>query len=301
MSWFTPRGPIPASWRDDRGTVLIAVLIIGAMISTLTVVALRSSASGARAAAVYQDEMAAEDLGRAGADLVAFDILSRAGEPIRASSFEARLATGVIRVDYTSESARIDLNGASPVLLIALFQSVGAQPALARRLADQVVDFRDEDDDKSTEGAEAEDYRFAGRPPPANRPFGHPAELEQVLDITPSIAAAVRALVTTANMSPTVDPTIASPAVIDVLMGGDANRTAAFIRRRERGFAKDTDITEAFPSAMRDSIAVSPGKGYRAIIKVVVRGRFERRYEAVVMPGVGGAQDTRIVSWDSYP
>ena len=60
----------------------------------------------------------------------------------------------------TDETAKIDLNAAGEVLLRGLFTSVGgADPDLALRLVDAVMDWRDADDLRRPNGAEAAELR----------------------------------------------------------------------------------------------------------------------------------------------
>ena len=283
-----------------RGAVLVMVLVLGLVGSSLAVVALRASAAGARAASIYLDEVRAEELGQAATDLVAVRMLQPDPQARRAGAFAVRFADALVEVDYVAETARIDLSAASPELLAALIESAGEAPSTARLVADRFVDWRDPDQVRRPSGAEAEDYARAGRSGPADRPFGHVAELDRVLGVPSGLAARLAPALTVASGEAGVDPTIAGRPVIRALMGGDDRRVEAFVARREAGFRRRDELLSFFPSAARGFVAAGPGRAVRADIRVTVRDRFRRRYEAVLTASGDGGMDARVVSWQSY-
>lgn len=283
-----------------RGAVLLMVLVLAAAASSLAVVAMRSSATAARAASVYLDEVRTEQLGRAATDLIAARLQGTEPQVRRAGAFRARFADAEVEVNYVSENARVDLNAAPPELLAALFQAVGVRPTEARALADRVVDWRDADAVKRPSGAELEDYARAGRPGPGNRPFSHVAELAQVLDVPAGVRDAVLPFVTVASGQAGVDPTLAGRPVVKALMGGDERRTDLFVAARAAGFESRQAILGAFPTASQAFVGLEPGRAVRASIRVVARGRFERRYEAVVGAAEGGL-DVPVIAWGDAP
>jgi general secretion pathway protein K len=69
---------------------------------------------------------------------------------------------GEVRFFIRDEGGKIDVNQAPDVLLRELLVVVGADPGLSAALADAIIDFRDEDDDKRPRGAEAREYRTLG-------------------------------------------------------------------------------------------------------------------------------------------
>jgi general secretion pathway protein K len=286
--------------RGERGAVLLMVLLLGAFASTLVVVALRSTGAAARATAVFTDEMQAEELGRSAADMLAGYVSTPDPATRRTGAFTATLAGAEVQVAYVNETARIDINAAKPELLAALFRAYGVDASAATGLAERVVDYRDGDNEKQPMGAELEDYRRAGRPAPANRPFEQTSEIAAVLGMPPALAKAVAPLLTTVSESEQVDPTMASEAIVRVLMDNDAERTERFLARRAAGFERAQDVAGFFPTPVRGLIGFEPGKGLRAIVTVRVRGRFERRYEAVLALGQTALQ-THVASWQPLP
>ena len=78
-----------------------------------------------------------------------------------------------ISVSALDESGKIDLNVASDALLKGLLKSAGGlDETQASRLVDAIGDWKDPDDLRRANGAEAADYRAAGSPYlPANGAF----------------------------------------------------------------------------------------------------------------------------------
>ncbi|MEJ1159969.1 general secretion pathway protein GspK [Prosthecomicrobium sp. N25] len=281
-----------------RGAVLLMVLVLGLVASSVTVVALRASSAGVRSATVFVDEMRAEALGQAATDLVAAAVASGRPDAARAGAFRSRFADGEAIVEYRAETARVDLNLAAPELMTTLFEAAGAEPRVARELADRVVDWRDPDSAKRPSGAERDDYRAAGRSGPANRPFSHMAEVEGVLGMGRGLLARLAPAVTVASGSARVDPILADPLVVLALMGGDRRRTEDFLALRRQPFARMEDVTAPFPNASRAFIGLDGGKAVRAAIRIVLRDGFERRYEAVVGGAEAGAGPS-VLAWES--
>lgn len=123
----------------------------------------------------------------------------------------ARLA-----VSLAYESGRIDMNFAREPLLKGLFTSAaGLKPEEVDHIVDAILDWRDADDQKRLNGAEAAEYRAAGRNyVPANTYFETIEELQRVLGVTPEIYAKIADLITVHSRQPGVDPAGASRAVL---------------------------------------------------------------------------------------
>src|SRR3954454_7247378 len=98
------------------------------------------------------------------------------------------LDDGVAEVTIDDETARIDVNKASPTLLGAFFEALGAERADADRLAASVADYVDADNERRPLGAELGEYVDAGLAyGPANAPLGTVEELAAVLGMMPDL------------------------------------------------------------------------------------------------------------------
>ena len=69
---------------------------------------------------------------------------------------------GEVRFWIRDEGGKVDLNQAPDILLRELFVAVGVDPERSAQLADAIIDFRDEDNDKQPNGAEEREYISAG-------------------------------------------------------------------------------------------------------------------------------------------
>ncbi len=135
----------------------------------------------------------------------------------------------------TDETAKIDLNAAGEVLLRGLFTSVGgADPDVAVRLVEAVMDWRDADDLRRPNGAEAADYQATGsKVVPANAPFETIGEVARVLGMTPAIYQRIVGSVTVHSRQAGVNPLTASREVLLALPNADASVVDAYLASRE--------------------------------------------------------------------
>jgi general secretion pathway protein K len=140
-----------------------------------------------------------------------------------------------LAVSLAYESGRIDMNVAREPLLKGLFMSAaGLQAEDAQRLVDCVMDWRDSDDAKRLNGAEAAEYRAAGRNyVPANSNFETIEEVQRVLGMTPEIYAKIADLITVHSRQPGIDPNGAMRGVLMSIPNMTAEIVDAFIQQRE--------------------------------------------------------------------
>ena len=133
------------------------------------------------------------------------------------------------------ESGRIDMNVAREPLLKGLFMSAAGIPVdEVDRLVDAIMDWRDPDDAKRLHGAEAAEYRAAGRNyVPANTNFETIEEVQRVLGMTPAIYAKIADLITVHSRQPGIDPMGASRGVLLSIPNMTAEIVDAYIAQRE--------------------------------------------------------------------
>ncbi len=170
-----------------------------------------------------------------------------------------------VRFTVRDEGGKVDLNQAPAPLLRELLIAVGVKPEKAIALADAIVDFRDEDQEKQPHGAEVRDYKQAGLPwGPKNKPFDVVDELTYVLGMTPEIYRRVAPLVTVWGLGDTPHPYTAPPevqrAMLEVLNGG---RRGTDDKRRSNTSSSTSDTGEsAFSSRSRSSFGSSSGSSF---------------------------------------
>jgi general secretion pathway protein K len=139
-----------------------------------------------------------------------------------------------VRVEIRDESAKIDVNTASEVLLRGLLVSVGLADAEATSLLDAMLDWRDADPLKRPNGAEEGDYAAAGLAHrPGNAPFQAIEELQLVLGMRPDIYSRLAPSVTVFSRLPGINTTLAGRDVLLAIPGITAEVVDEYIARRE--------------------------------------------------------------------
>jgi len=183
----------------------------------------------------------------------------------------------------TDESAKIDLNSASEVLLRSLFVNVGGtDPDLAARITDAILDWRDGDDLKRPNGAEEADYRAAGfKYKPGNAPFETVSDVGRVLGVTPAIYARVADSLTVHSRQAGINPLTASRNVLLALPNATPEMVDAYLAQRDAAL-KANQVPPPFPPAQAFSAAAGGIWRVRAVATLPDGVTFAR--EAVVSP-----------------
>ena len=108
----------------------------------------------------------------------------RDGWIAREAVYEETIKDRVIKIHIASPLGKLDLNGATSPLLAELFIGLGYDSDLSAELADNIADFRDEDDFVRLNGAERQEYMVEGLDGPDNKPFENIRDLERVLKLS---------------------------------------------------------------------------------------------------------------------
>lgn len=137
------------------------------------------------------------------------------------------------------ESAKIDINAAPDALLKNLFLTQGGlDDAAAAALVDAIADWRDEDELKRPNGAEAPDYRGASsKYVPTNRRFETVGELTRVLGMTPALYARIAGLITVHSGQAGINPLTASREVLLVLPNATPELVDQYLQQRADALA----------------------------------------------------------------
>ena len=327
--------------RDGRrGAALFVVLVFSAFLAALAAAAVRTGLSGARAAAAFADGVKADELGRGAAQVLAYRLATGGEEARRGGAVAVRLPGADVTVDYLSESARIDANFAPVPLLAALAAAAGAEPSEAEALASRVTRFRATAEARAKAAAAPSGEAAppggglaalraavdalgpAGKPKPAaaTPAIRDIAEIEEAWALPAGLARRLVPWLTVSNGTPTVDPVLAGRTVVAALLGDD-ERVDDYLRRRQQGFVDKDSALALLPVPVRDFVAFKDVAAVRAIARVTLADRFERRYEMVLAPapsraagvgaGAGAAVDAGagqgrsalpvVVSWRKLP
>lgn len=203
--------------------------------------------------------------------LTAFEQTEKnAGEPVVSNmpvGNELRLdntlyrGLGTSRFALQADSGRLSVNWSNPVVLqnwlIQLKVPLERQAPLFAKL----LDYQDPDDLYRLNGAEAEQYRAVGRPPPPNRPLATPLELRRVMDWDKALAPlSDQQLLDTVTTSRTAQICInTAPASVLALLPGVtpamAERVVAL--RQMQAFYQFDAVYELLPTLPSDDDLVS--------------------------------------------
>jgi general secretion pathway protein K len=140
-----------------------------------------------------------------------------------------------IVVNALDESGKIDLNSASDPLIKGLLQTAGGlDDDTAGRFVDVIDDWKDVDDLRRPNGAEAPDYQAAGLSyKPANAPFEAVAELQRVLGMTSEIYGRIADSLTVYSRMTGINPAFASRTVLLAVPGATPDIVDTYIAQRD--------------------------------------------------------------------
>jgi general secretion pathway protein K len=197
-----------------------------------------------------------------------------------------------VEVNAIDESGKIDLNTAPDALLNGLLMTAGEldEPSAAR-LVDAIADWRDADDLRRPNGAEAADYKAAGSPYlPANALFETVPELQRVLGMTPAIFAKVADSLSVHSRQAGVNPVFASRATLLALPGATPEVIDTYLAQRRDALAAKLP-PPPFPlpgfaagaiNLWRIRAEVTMGDGVGFVREAVVRPGDQRRLLTVL-------------------
>jgi general secretion pathway protein K len=188
-----------------------------------------------------------------------------------------------IAASATDESGKIDLNTAPDNLLKGLLQTAGGLDAdSAAQLVDAIGDWKDADDFRRPNGAEAPEYVAAGlKYTPANAPFETLAELQRVLGMTPALYAKVADSLTVYSRIAGVNPANASRATLLAIPGATAVVVDAYLLQRRDALASNLPLPPfPVPGAAAGAINL-----WRIRAEVTMSDGVSFVREAVIRPG----------------
>jgi general secretion pathway protein K len=236
----------------QKGFALVLVLWV---LSLLTIMAGSFALSMRREAAIVTGSsnnalaMAVAESGLAIAELMLMNPVQQQHWRTDGSIYQIDYTDSIVRIRLLSETGKIDLNSADQTLLQGLMAYAPVEEALQTKLVNAIIDWRDEDDLVSLEGAEKEEYKEEGLSyQPPNKPFKSIEELQMVLGMNEQIFKWIENLVTVYSGQPKVDVTQASKEVLQVLPEIDAGLIEGYILAR-RESAINGLPAPAFPVA----------------------------------------------------
>jgi len=198
-------------------------------------------------------------------------------------------------VSALDESGKIDLNLATDGLLKGLLQTAGELDAdTAAKLIDVIGDWKDADDLRRPNGAEAPDYQAAGLTyKPANAPFEAVAELQRVLGMTPAIYGRIADSLTVHSRMTGINPAYASRTVLLAVPGATPEIVDTYIGQRRDALAAKQP-PPAFPVA---GVVAATLNLWRIRAEVTTADGVTFAREAVIRPGAERRRLLSILEW----
>jgi general secretion pathway protein K len=329
INWRGIPGPQPS-----RGFILVAVLWILAALATLAVIFSIYLARTAVSLSMNDIDVQTEALVYASLELTAYQVSSpktadpAAGAPgsrgagrlgISAAppqarnpdvppppvrgDFSFRLGRANVAVTFIPESARIDINAASPELLANFFTVLGVQRQRAeqyvQRLAGWVTPPKATQTGAQlipTNSAEEALYRAAGRAyGPRGAPFAHIDELSLVVDIPPAVIELAKPFLTVYTGKPQIDVLDAAPEVLAAIPGITPNLLQSLAEARRTGADPQTVSRLLGALPMQGVASIEGGDTYR--VQVRIRYDNGRQAAAEVVMNTGGNDKPYGVLW----
>ncbi|MFO1322725.1 MAG: type II secretion system protein GspK [Burkholderiales bacterium] len=291
--------PIVIPRRRQRGIALIIVLWLTIMLTVIAsgfAFSMHNEALSARNALSLAQARAAAD---GAIERAAFE-LSRPRQPSSwsADGQQHQWKDGDVDIvaSAVDESAKIDVNTASEKLLTGLIDRVGgADPTVTPKVVDSILDWRDPDDIRRPNGAEAADYQMAGlAQKPSNGWFETVSEVARVMNVTPAIFARIADSLTVHSRQPGVNPATATRDVLLALPDATPASVDQFLAQRAEALKSKLPIPP-FPPATGFAAGAVPVWRIRAVATAPDGVTFAR--EAIVRPSGDARRPLLTLRW----
>jgi general secretion pathway protein K len=159
--------------------------------------------------------------------------------------YQMNFGSTQIRLRLLSETGKIDINKAALPLLQSLMAQAPVEEDQQAKLIGAIVDWRDQDDLISLEGAEKEGYKDAGlKYQPRNKPFQTLEELQMVLGMDERVFNWIEPLITVYSGQAQVNLKQASSKVLNILPNLDASLIQSFVATRLENAKNDLPAPE---------------------------------------------------------
>ena len=277
----------PCAFCRQAGIALILVLWIITLLSVIALSFIATMRSEINIVSNTLNRAKAEAAANAGVQRALFELMKPATTDARWLADGAihpwQYQDAALTIRMIDETARLDINTASPELLSGLFLSQGLTQAESAALIDAIADWKDADNLVRLNGAEAPQYLSAGLPyQPSNSAFQSTEEINRVIGMTPELYARIAPLITVYSRQPGVNAQIASREVLQAIPNATAEQVETYLQQRDTARASGA----AVPNFTAGAAYLSIGGGF--VIRVQATAslpdgtRFTR--EAAVRP-----------------
>ncbi len=296
VAWPRPGRPPRRAGRE--GFVIVAVLWILIALATLVSIYSVYVGNSALALSTMDDGLQVDTLVSTGIELSVYRLTApTTGTRPTRGVFRFRLNGANVVVSYTPENARLDLNGATNVMLAGFFAGLGVSREEAELSADRIIGWRTPPK-RGAQAAEDDLYRSAGRTYlPRGAPFAHVSELWLVQGLPPALVARALPFVTIYTGQPEIDVFDAPPEVMAALPGMSPERLNSFLNRRET-MPHDPDGLALLLGPDQAGATAEASPAVRVRVQIAFDNGRKTASEAVVLLGAD-SEPFRVLSWQN--
>jgi general secretion pathway protein K len=203
----------------ERGAALVMTLVFAAAMAAAAVAFTQSRQSDSLALRAQVQAVEAKAMLEAALQQTAALLANRTSRQTIPRSLTWSFGGAQVNVRIEAETSRIDLNAAEESLLQALPLALGISDDQAMAFAQTVLDWRDDNSERRTNGAEDRDYDLdeQGSSGAGDRPFANAAELRYLPGVDARLWAQVAPLVTVYSGAASPNRLKASPTVRRVM------------------------------------------------------------------------------------
>jgi general secretion pathway protein K len=277
------------------GFIIVAVLWILIALATLASIYSIYVGNSALALSVMDDGLQAKELVSTSAELTAYRLTvpTKERRPTR-GGFSFRLDRANVVVNFSSETARIDLNAAPKPLLAGLFAALGASNDYAGQYADRIIGWRTTPK-PNAQSDEAALYRAAGLAYlPRGAPFAHANELWLVQGLPPALVRRAMPFVTVYSGRPEINIFDAPATVIAALPGMTPARLNNFLAQRETVSPEPESISRLLGD--QPNATAEGSSAFRLRIHIAFDNGWQTRSEVVILLDAAD-QPFHVLSW----
>jgi general secretion pathway protein K len=215
--------------------------------------------------------------------------------------YQMNFGSTQIRLRLLSETGKIDINKSALPLLQGLMAHAPVEEEQQAKLIGAIVDWRDQDDLISLEGAEKKEYKDAGlKYQPRNKPFQTLEELQMVLGMDERVFNWIEPLITVNSGQAQVNLKQASRKVLNIVPNLDTSLIEGFVATRLENAKNDLPAPE-FTAGLVDggSGGAAIGIGSGETITIVSEALMADETSALVRATVVKSDNTQPDSTDT--
>jgi general secretion pathway protein K len=187
---------------SERGAALLIVLWLSVLLATILLAVSVLVQAQLRGARIDRERLQSDEVLMSAMDVVAFDTALIGRTALQDLPRTIRVGESSVTVSLAPAHHILDINMANDEDWQALFIRTGESPAVARRLADRILDWRDPDTTPRDFGLETNPSQGNAVAMNGNRPFLSVGELIQVRGMTQAKLACLRPHLTALGGTP---------------------------------------------------------------------------------------------------